>query len=119
MFDTVPGSPSALSPDPVRLPGQSDHREITPHTHTHTPPQLFDGNIDAVLQTIKHRYEAGGAFKSSIPMRRRVRQYQQASPSDEGNGVKRVREDRKTGHASVTRYSHPGGATNITSGDVG
>ena len=84
-----------------------------------SPTQLFDGNIDAVLQTIKHRYEAGGAFKSSIPMRRRVRQYQQTSPRDESNGGKRVREDRKTGHASVTRYSHSGGTTNITSGNVG
>ena len=60
-----------------------------------SPTHLFDGDIDALLQTIKHRFDARGAFKVTNPARKRARQFPQAfSHHGDGQGGKRARNDR-------------------------
>ena len=59
----------------VDLQARADIDKISP-SHT----SLFDGDIDAVVQTLRHRREAGGAFQTSPCISQEARQGPRATP---------------------------------------
>ena len=66
---------------------------------------LFDGAVDAIVQTIKHRYDATGAFKTTAPSQRKRRPLRQAFSQDGGPRSKPSREDDRKG-STTNGYSH-------------
>ena len=66
---------------------------------------LFDGDVDATVQTIKHHYDATGAFKTTTPSQRKRRPLCQTFSQDSGPKSKRSREDDRQGR-TTNGYSH-------------
>ena len=66
---------------------------------------LFDGDVDATVQTIKHHYDATGAFKTTTPSQRKRRPRRQAFSYHGGPRSKRSREDDRQGR-TTNGYSH-------------